>query len=326
MSANASSPSKGRLRGARPPSGRRESGSRPPITSPTRAGELRLFSGIDGRVLRQAEVPTTWASPVYADLDGDGRPEVVTGSWAPGPSVIAFEAASFTRLWEYAPPGQVWRGLASGKVGAGGVPGLLVGLHGGRVLALDGSGAELWSRDLDQAIFKGFTASDVNNDGLTDVLTRGGARDERRLVALDGRDGAELWGIDDLDLWAPPLVLERGPVRLLVPTAARGLVALDQQHRIVWTVPAGKNASNRLTRAAVADIDGDGGEEVVAGYGDGVVRVVDLESGKLRWQYHTGEPGIEAAPLVLDVDGDGRQEIIIAGLDRRLVCVQAPKR
>lgn len=69
--------------------------------------------------------------------------------------------------------------------------------------------------------------------------------------------------------------------------------------------------------AVVADIDGDGKKEALFASDAGVISVFDADKGTPRWSFdarkHGASPGsITTAPLVADLDGDGKMEIVFA--------------
>jgi hypothetical protein len=93
------------------------------------------------------------------------------------------------------------------------------------------------------------------------------------LHAIDGRSGHELWR-------AATAVNEYG---------ARGFIAA----------------------AAIADLDGDGHDDVVAGARDGILVAYRGLDGAVLWQV-AHDSGMHASPSVADFDGDGRPEILAA--------------
>ena len=62
-------------------------------------------------------------------------------------------------------------------------------------------------------------------------------------------------------------------------------------------------------KVAVGDIDGDGVDELIAGY-YGLIRAYDARANRMLWEFDTGEPGLVATG---DVDGDAVDEILYGG-------------
>lgn len=73
---------------------------------------------------------------------------------------------------------------------------------------------------------------------------------------------------------------------------------------------------------AVADIDGDGTNEVIVGGTDSLVHVFTLEGTELAgFPYATGN-WIIGAPAVADIDADGDLEIVVTSRDRKIHVIQ----
>ena len=65
----------------------------------------------------------------------------------------------------------------------------------------------------------------------------------------------------------------------------------------------------------VADLAGDGAKEAIFASDAGVISVYDADTGKERWTFdarkHGADPGsVTLAPLVADLDGDGKRELV----------------
>src|SRR5262249_18578853 len=103
---------------------------------------------------------------------------------------------------------------------------------------------------------------------------------------------------------------------ILAPLGQAGVVAFDwNTRREMWRSPQGRPV---LASPALADFGGvkNGSAVVAAMTGD--IMVVDIHDGKLLWQTHLDTGVIEADPIVADLDGDGVQDILIAGYDFKL--------
>ncbi|MFO0617517.1 MAG: PQQ-binding-like beta-propeller repeat protein [Polyangiaceae bacterium] len=84
--------------------------------------------------------------------------------------------------------------------------------------------------------------------------------------------------------------------------------------KVLWSLKTGENDYNArgfIAAAAIADIDGDGKDDVVAGARDGVLRGIRGTDGREFWEVKDTS-GIHASPSIVDFDGDGRKEILAA--------------
>jgi outer membrane protein assembly factor BamB len=82
----------------------------------------------------------------------------------------------------------------------------------------------------------------------------------------------------------------------------------------LWTVKTGENeydARGFIAAAAIADLDGDGKDDVVAAARDGIVVAYRGTDGGVLWQ-QLNSSGVHASPTVADFDLDGKPEVLAA--------------
>ena len=202
-------------------------------------------------------------------------------------------------------------------------------------------------------------AGDLDGDGAPDVLVRKtsieSASNNRRpvrlpLQALSGRTGRLLWPAEPL----PPLelrpsgnpVIEETDVVACAPRESPDVLVLydlffqrvpirfDSQSRlarlsgrdgrVVWDVPLMEHFAGGARRMGfvheVADLDGDGGLEIVlllkgvasSGPRPRELRVLSLGNGETRWRHQLQE-GAGTSPVfaIGDLDRDGRPEVVV---------------
>ena len=89
----------------------------------------------------------------------------------------------------------------------------------------------------------------------------------------------------------------------------RYVEAVDRIGRPVWRV----NTGDRTRSLAVADVDADGEDELIAGSDDRNIYVIDALRGVVKQQFEA--PHWILAVAVKDIDSDGKQEILVGTED-----------
>jgi hypothetical protein len=229
-----------------------------------------------------------WATPALADLDMDGRLEIIVlgldgrlYAWrANGTEMRDGDANPATNGVLFQVPGSAVWSRGAPAVGnllpADATPEIVFGTENNLVYMLraDGSIAPGWPRTVGNHINAAPSVADIDGDGALDIAVP--ARDG--VLYVFRRDGTNLTG------WPRPLVQQ-------------------------W---------NALTPSvACADFDADGKLELVAastvGSSEGSLYVFDSQ-GNVRsgWPVNVHTAG-EASPIVGDLDSDGKPEIVYGG-------------
>ncbi|RYE82100.1 MAG: VCBS repeat-containing protein, partial [Myxococcales bacterium] len=167
---------------------------------------------------------------------------------------------------------------------------------------------------------------DLDGDGTPEVLiVTSDSFDAGQLAylrALDGKTGKEKWAAsvdvykagNEVQPRSTPAVGDidgDGKVEIVAAKAGGGLIAFEHDGKLKWTSTnkdkAAYKGSFASTTVALADLEGDGKPEVIAG---GVVLestgVLRFDSGPLSGS----NGGYGAVSIVADVNGDGTQDIV----------------
>jgi hypothetical protein len=226
------------------------------------------------------------SSPAIADLDQDGRREVIVGSSAGRVYALRVEAGVPVALagWPFVASGLMSASPAVGDIVPGG--GLEVAIACGNdsvyVLASDGTRAPGWPRPLELTPGNGRVPSAV----LAPLRKHLG--DESLCVVVCGTSGA---------------LRAYGPSGDLLPG---------------WSAVQLGAAAATEASPAVADLDGDGTLEVLIGGEDRRLHAFRFDGTPVNgFPIETGAE-VRGTPAVWDLDGDGRTEIVVAGWEGKV--------
>ncbi|MGB1274968.1 MAG: PQQ-binding-like beta-propeller repeat protein, partial [Nannocystaceae bacterium] len=114
---------------------------------------------------------------------------------------------------------------------------------------------------------------------------------------------------------------------LVVATQRRGVVAMSLDGKVRWRYEPqpGRDNPRGTAPMRLVDTEADGRFELLVPLRDGTLYALDAQTGAVRWRMATGDPNIEAAPVAVDLDGDGALEVLLAGHDRQLLAIRPPR-
>ncbi|MEM1056853.1 MAG: PQQ-binding-like beta-propeller repeat protein [Bacteroidota bacterium] len=261
----------------------------------------------DGRVLYDRALPKNAvyqrgrdagavSSPLVADIDGDGRLEVVFGVRAQ--RVYCCDAETGEILWftplRYDPDSSPTLTEADGLplvlVGGGEHTG---GTGDNALLALHPrDGRVVWTAPAGAGVDGAATIAEVDGEPLAFFCSLGSGS----VIATD---------LSGIERWAQPF----GPTEACV-------------HDPICRDPArpyftGRAICRSYVTPLVADLDGDGRREVVAGSNNGTLLVLDAATGEERHRLQTGGM-VRGSAILGDLDGSGRLTMVVPSGDRIL--------
>lgn len=257
------------------------------IVAPSYDHTVYAWSRTGGLLWRRYLEDTLWSSPVIADIDRDGKPEVILG-------------------------GDIWAGNPFG------VP------QGGLVWVLkrDGSTYGGYPRSSPgQTVWSSPAVADLNGDKLPEIVVGTGANwpepNGRRVEAFTARTRASLRGwpvaVDGRVVASPAIGDLDGDGALEVSFASDGgwVYAYEASGTRKWRVcnaltsTSCKQGYSTKAGTVIADIDADGAQEVVSTL-DKDLRVFDGRTGAIEDSYRMAHPATLApgsTPAIAEVGG-----------------------
>jgi len=304
----------------------------------------RMSSGHDRSEPGASSVGRTWPGIVVADVDDDGRPEIVTAH-SGGTASVYDEQGYFQAGWPRTPTDRELRGLAVYDLESDGTLEIVVSAAVGSktntwVYEHDGSLRPGWPQIVGDAgsawgVFNDNAAvGDMDGDGQAEIVV---PSDVHSICAYEA-DGSQI------------------PAHAMYGDKGWGKVgvweSLATELRGWGTCNAGDDRAERYRPnfahgpAAIADVDGDGNNEVIAignvydcipGYPSQYNGPYLFNADRSRfvgsgydWQappVDTGAPleerysvieNNQPNPAIADLDGDGQQEILFSSYDGRV--------
>ena len=254
---------------------------------------------------------TGWySSPAAIDIDGDGKLDVVAGSY----DVVALRGTDGTELWRGASDDRVWPGIALGDLDADGRPAIVVGRSGPSVTAYNLDGSVRWSATpFAGGEVRSLALADLDHDGRLSVVVGDAASVASNQVNVlmpnghvragwparrpaDPGYGAGMYNenlaVADMD--------GDGFPEIFAPTDTHYVTALDRN-------------GNELRANAMYGTSSDGaGPKVWAEVGVNVDQTADLR-GYTECETERRPNFASSAPAIADMDGDGVPEFVLPG-------------
>ncbi len=292
-------------------------------------GEMVALSTRDGSVIDSIPVPDqtgerVYATPLIADLNGDGRLDFVVprygdrvGDELLGRDVLALDGAKRAVLWKFPTPAPNVGGVAlvNRRDDSRAV---IAPSTDGHVFAIDAlSGAERWRTRIDgegPAKSPGVAAPAVavfepgGPEWIVGAFADGGVW----MLDADSGEIAHRFRVPGATSASgrPAVVDVDDSVWIVASLGETGVGAFDGRSRTRrWlSTDLGGAVSSELV---VCDVDGDRRREVVAVTTGGKLVVLDLLDGCTLWSLKFTSFSVSAAPAVADLDDDSVLDIVI---------------
>jgi outer membrane protein assembly factor BamB len=287
------------------------------------------LAGIPGAL---AEMQPLWttnvggrieAPPMVADINGDGKPEIIIGGRATG-KLSVLNGANGAIMWEFDGGYEIVRTCAVGDIDADGKPEVLFNTRNGTMRVLNNAGQVVWWKDLSDGdpavgdpncLYCPPALADLDKDGKLEVLV--GSKDLKKFFVYDCT-GALIWeapiGAIGDNTAAVADIDNDGDLEVVLSSEDEngqlyGVYAWEADGTPIWVYNVYEGDYMNFC-ASIADMNGDGVVEIVVGGAQkGRVYCLDPE-GNENWVFDTGTgTRISKAPLG-DLNGDGMLDLV----------------
>jgi outer membrane protein assembly factor BamB len=246
------------------------------------------------------------SSPNIADIDNDGKKEIIFGTESGKIHVLDHTGKP---LWTYQSNGPI-RGTPFIQKFAGNESGIIFGSSDENLYFLNSKGKLLWQYNAHSSI----ESCPTLMLGKKPLIIFGS--NDGVIHALDLK-GIGQWTYKTNNKIIAQAVCDRlskssDPVIIIGSTDGK-LYCLTEQGVLLWTYDTDGAI---CSKASIADINSDGQKEIVFGSCDNNVYAID-SNGKKLWSYET-DFWVVATPIIADVDSDGRMEIVAGSYDHNI--------
>lgn len=292
------------------------------------SGTVVALSGKDGHPLWQFSAGDRIAGcPAVADVDSDGSPEIIFG--ANNRQVYALSARDGRPEWTTKTVGSVAAAPLIVDANGDGKLDVVVPCQHGNVYALEGAtGKIIWTRELRRPVEAPVIAGDFDGDKSLDLFAVTNTGDAAVLDAKYGSVKTQR-SLIEAPTDAPVAVDTNrdGSDEIFIPgVTVRALSVRRGSMEDLWFF--GTKISTGL---ALADLDADGVPEILVGDSGGRIHAVNVFTGKAAWSAQVSAPPVggdgsapvRGTPLIGDVDGNRKPEVLAMSSKGRLVTFDA---
>ncbi len=264
----------------------------------------------------------SYGSAATADIDGDGKLEIVFGTYFNDSHLYALNAEDGSLLWKAkSGGGPIDASVAiADMTGDGKLEVIFADSANGLISCLRGKdGSALWTHKSQSGTDSPPAVADVDGDGKPELIygTMWMRGQGGWLNVLNGEDGTKVWDfqIEKGCIQSEPVIIDLDGDGTLdvIFTVWRGddcVYALNgRTGKLIWKLKTGGSMYHGV---AAGDLDNDGKAEIVTCSTDGSLYVLDAMTGQVKWKKKFTRHWAFAPVSLGDLDGDGKMEIVVA--------------
>ena len=247
--------------------------------------------------------------PTIADIDGDGKPEVIFGA---NDSRLHVLDAGGREKWSFETKSWIVGGVSVADLDGDRKLEIVFGSLDYNVYCLDINGQLKWKYATEDWVASSPVVADLDGDGTLEMVA---SSDDGYLYCLSRRGTLKWrarWG--EAGTRAQPYLavadLDGDGTRETVLALPSGQISTFLSNGdVAWNRNAG---SGIVGSPLIADLNGDGSQDIVVASQGGYLLSYSTW-GNVQWNTNLGQT-IEATPTLADLDGDGKWEVYLANI------------
>ncbi len=243
------------------------------------------------------------AEPVIADLNNDGKDEIIISSEVG--SLFALNSNG-KLLWNFFAEDAISASALVSDINNDKKLEIIFGSSDGFIYTLNSKGKLLWKFKAKSGIE---STPAIIKEKQTQIIF---GSNDGIIYSIDNK-GKVLWEFKTQDkVTAQPTIgkLDNENLHIIVGSLDNNLYALDVKGNLIWKYPT---EGKIFSKALILDINNDKQPKILFGSCDDKLHVISNRGNKI-WYYETSF-WVVAPPLVFDIDNDNKPEIIIGSYD-----------
>ncbi|MEQ8221946.1 MAG: PQQ-binding-like beta-propeller repeat protein [Candidatus Eremiobacterota bacterium] len=259
-----------------------------------------------------------FSSPVCADINDDGKIEIIFGSNDSYVHVVDGETGK--TVWDYKTGDKIISSPSVADINGDGRLEVIVTSQDHFAYALRGNRGELlWKFDGKDWLNSSPSTGNISGNG--DLAVSFGNQ-KGTVYLVDGKTGKEIWefttGGDVSNAPSMADIDGDGILEVLVGSADKKIYCLKgNSGKEMWNFPG---TDVFVSSVVTGDINGDGAYEVIACSYDKNIYALNGKSGQILWKYTAGD-SIDCTPSLGDVNSDGKIDIAVGSYDNCLYII-----